>query len=146
MPRTRIVAVFVLMCRLCIPDLDAFDKHRVWFGHREWSNSTSPLYGTRIPLRISSVPKAQTDLHRSLRKLKASISSTEGTHVLPINRPDQRVWRPVNGIRVEGSLRSRDRIGSRTIVGSYVALAEIVGLHTVGNTTAELPIDLIKIV
>lgn len=146
MPSTRVVAVFILMCRFCIPDLNAFDEHRVWLGHREWSNSTSPLYSTRIPLRISSVPKAQTDLHRSLRKLKASISGTEGTHVFPVYRPDQRVWRPVNGICVKGSLGSRDRIRSRTIVGSCVAFAEIVGLHAVCNTAAELPIDLIKIV
>lgn len=91
LPRAGIVAIFVLLRRLCIPDLNALDKHRIWLGHREWSDSTSPLYSTRIPLRISSIPKTQTDLHRSLRKLKASIGGTEGTHILPIDGPDQRI-------------------------------------------------------
>ena len=142
----RLVRILVLLRRVVVPDLDTLDIHAIRLWWRQRRVSTSPRDGSRMSIRIATAPKAQAHFHGSLWVLftvSIGISGSEGTYDVVVDRPYQLLCGPVNGIGMESCLRSCDRVGSGAIVFSRDAFTEIVGLHAVGDTTAELPVDLV---
>ena len=101
-PRSRLVRVLILLCRVLVEDLDTFDIHGIRL--RRWNRCYSTGPCVRGITGIASIPKTKADFHGRLWVLVAiavSFSRVESTNDDAINRPGQSCRRPIEGIRVE---------------------------------------------
>lgn len=110
--------------------------------------STGPFDGALGRVLATSDPGTKLDLHRSLREssTRLSVSVLQFTDLVAVDRPDNMVLGPLQRVGVNLALGVGNRVVGTTIVGSRIALAEVVGLHLGRVATNPLPINLVQIV
>ena len=97
-----LIRVGIPRSRILIEDLDTLDIEGVTAGRR-WNRSL-PTTPRIVMVRISCIPKTETDFHRTLRVLivgSLAIGGFESAHVDAINVPYDSILVPVNSVGVE---------------------------------------------
>lgn len=90
LPRSRLVRVLILLCRVLVEDLDTLDIHGIWLRWGNWCHSSAPSLCSSIG--VTSIPKTKTDFHRGLWILVAiavSVGRVEGANNHAVNGPRQ---------------------------------------------------------
>lgn len=108
--------------------------------------TTSPLNGTFGAVLSTGNPCTELDLHRSLGEglTTLGIGSLESSDNLVVDEPVNIGGSPLDGVLVVRAERVVDGVVSTTVVGSSIALAEVVGLNLGVIATNPFPIDLYK--
>lgn len=143
--RTTVVAVGVGRSRVGVGDLDRLHVHGVG-SSGVVGLTTSPLNGTRGVLWVTTSPDTDTETHRSLREVVASLSSSQGANNVSVNQPLDAVTLPVDGVGVESRLGAADSDVRATVEATGVTLAKVVGLDLGGITTEGFPVDLVQVI
>jgi hypothetical protein len=135
----------VLLAGAVVLDVDAVDDH----GERSLGVvglAAGPCNHARFVRRVTTGPDTDADRARSLRVVLTTIgiAAVESADGLAVDDPGQSITGPVEGVGVKG-LGVGDITLKHAVVGSGVALSEVVHLDLVVDAAEELPVDLVKI-
>lgn len=113
--------------------------------HREGSLgvvglTASPLDGSLAVVGVTTGPDTETQLHGSLGEARAALGLVvlDSANRVAVNEPGDGFLGPVDSVGVEGLLGSVQVDPGLAIVGSGVALAEVVGFDSVREATNAL--------
>jgi hypothetical protein len=143
---TGLVGPLVLSSGRVVGNLDRVDAHAErCLG--VIGLSASPLNRALIVRGVTTSPDTDADSGGGLREVLSAvgIAVVEGADGRIVNQPGEGLGSPVKRIGVELGHSVADCRRNHAVVGRGVALAEVVHLDLVGDTTNELPVNLIKI-
>lgn len=148
LPRSRLVAVLVLLALGVVGDPRALDIH-----------SIRPVVVVRLTARpgdgpvvvrlVACSPNTQPHMHRRLREAFApfSVIVEKLTHRSTIDEPRDALVRPARRVVVKPALRVADRIPLRARRRrSDISLAIVVRLPVRGVCPRELPVHLVEVI
>lgn len=144
LPRTRLVAVRVLLTRRVVSDDDTLDVHGEW-SLGVVGQTTSPLNGTRLVVRVTTGPASHYQVHWGLWVATAGVAS-QTSNQSTVQQEISLFLCPVDGVSVELLLWRVDTVEGTTVPGGCVTLGEVVGLELSGVTTGPFQVDLVKVV
>jgi hypothetical protein len=144
---TSLITPVILRCSAGITDTDALHTHGEG-GFRVVYLSTRPFYGVVGIYGISTGPDAQANARRGLWIVLSSVGVIifQGSDNLTVDIEVCLVLLPIGGVIVVKVLWRLHFMPDSAIVGSRVALAEVVRLHVGGVSTNPFPVNLVQVV
>ena len=106
--------------------------------------SARPLDGARAVGGVTTAPRTELDLHRSLGVLVLGVGWLERSDGHAIDLPDNLVRCPVDGVLLVAGLAAGVCVESAAVVSRRLALSEVVGLRFIGVCAEPLPVDLVE--
>lgn len=128
LPGTARAGVGVLLAGGVVGDDGRLELHDVRTGGIVCA-SAGPGYGAGGVRRVAGAPGADLDAHGRLGELAICAGGKQGADDLAVDGPDDLVSVPVDGVGVEGALAGGDGRVAAAIIGTGVALAEVICLH-----------------